>query len=448
MRRATLVLTLLLSLLAVGTADAASPERPAAARWTMIGLNPGHEAVIEDGNAAVSRTPSWTLSLPTGKNMQPHTPAMATGGASYHDGAFYAETFDGRLFKVSPQGQVLWVWQGPNILMTTPVFDHHLAFVGAGNNLFTVAGPRAVSEAGYIRGQGLSGIYAIDTRTGRTAWGFPTPGEAMPTFVVAGGRVYAPTGDRHLYVLDAATGRLVRAVFDFGFDSMSSPVLAGHRLVFGVNDPEAYLAADTRTLAVDWAFHPQDAVGGMDSPAAEGGRVFVETAEVPWEIQRFTPFADQHAYRQILYALDLRTGDVLWRADLGSGPKPAQGQISGQVLAAGGAVYATSALTGRVYAYRGSDGTRLWRASLPGQAVAKGCPTLAGGLLLVGASDNALYGLDPSTGRVRLRLPLPGPAPVAAPLVIDGHVLVLTANGDLALLRLPGADQGSGGEKP
>ena len=461
MRRTALASLLLLALVTGGPAAGASPP-DAGGQWTMIARTPGHVTVIEDGNPAITQSPSWSLALPLGKDLQPGVqtveigaasykksqPAMAASGASYHRGAFYADTFDGRLFKISPRGRVLWVWQAPNVLMTEPVFYRNLVFAGAGNNLFDVAGPRAVSEAGYIRGTGPNGIYAVDTRTGKTAWSFPTPGEAMPTFAVADGRVFAPTGDRHLYVLDAATGRLVRAVFDFGFDSMSSPALAGQRIVFGVNDPEAYLAVDTRTLAIVWAFHPSEAVGGMDSPAVDGDRVFVETAEVPWEIQRFTPFANRHAFRQVLYALDLATGDVLWRADLGGGPKPANGQISGQVLAAGGVVYATSALTGRVYAYRAADGARLWSASLPHGALTKAQPDLADGLLLVGASDRGLYGLDPASGAVRLRLPLPGPVSVGGMLVIDGHVAVLTANGDFALLQLPRANATRGGETP
>jgi outer membrane protein assembly factor BamB len=137
---------------------------------------------------------------------------------------------------------------------------------------------------------------------------------------------------------------------------------------------------------------------------------------------------------------------VLWRADLGGGPKPANGQISGQVLAAGGVVYATSVLTGRVYAYRAADGARLWSVSLPNGALTKAQPDLADGLLLVGASDGGLYGLDPATGAVRLRLPLPGPVSAGGMLVIDGHVAVLTANGDFALLQLAQTSTATGSE--
>jgi outer membrane protein assembly factor BamB len=50
--------------------------------------------------------------------------------------------------------------------------------------------------------------------------------------VVAGDRVYAPSGDGNLYVLELATGKQVQKI-ELDAPILASPAVAGGRLVLG-----------------------------------------------------------------------------------------------------------------------------------------------------------------------------------------------------------------------
>ena len=433
----------------------------ASSEWRMYGLNPAHQTIIDDPALKLPQNVSWTAHIP-GKPIGQAMSAMATGEASYSGGYLYADTLSGKLVKINPTtGEIVWTWRGPNQIMTTPVFYQtghlSLVIVGLGNNVMTgMSGPRSAYYSEYYRGTGPSGVYAVNEATGVTVWSFRTRGEAMPTPVVTGGRVFAPTGGRHLYVLDAATGRLVRRIPDFGFDSMSSPVLARGLVIFGVNDPEEYLAYDVRSLSLRWAFEMPSAVGGMSPPAEAHGIAVFEAAVVPQRYRTITK-AVLGEYRQYAYGVRLSDGKLLWRRDLGRGLKPSLGMIAGGACILGGTAYMLSPVTGYVYALDVATGAELWSTTLPGAVpnhgqfpggIAKGHPVLYNGRLYVGAADKSVWELDPKTGKIVGKVALPGPATAAGPLILNGRLVVLTANGDVVMRGVssgPGRGKTGGG---
>ena len=98
-------------------------------------------------------------------------------------------------------------------------------------------GGRAMSGAalspdlGYVyMGSHDSRLYALEAATGRIAWSFETGGKVVSSPIVAGGRVLFGSHDGYLYVLTADTGDLVYRFRARGAVS-SSPALLGDRIV-------------------------------------------------------------------------------------------------------------------------------------------------------------------------------------------------------------------------
>ncbi|MCD4738978.1 MAG: PQQ-binding-like beta-propeller repeat protein, partial [Anaerolineae bacterium] len=105
---------------------------------------------------------------------------------------------DARLFTVSNRGEVLALARRDGALqwrvkigpvgkpLTAPISDGERLYIGA-----------------------RDGLYALDLSDGRAAWHFPTARKIDPQArpVVHNGVVYATCHDRHLYALDAATGK-------------------------------------------------------------------------------------------------------------------------------------------------------------------------------------------------------------------------------------------------
>jgi RNA polymerase sigma factor (sigma-70 family) len=82
-------------------------------------------------------------------------------------------------------------------------------------------------------------IHALDRKTGKEIWNFPTRNKVDGSPVVAGKRVYVGSSDKFLYVLDLATGT-ESAHFDLGSPIVATPAVAGGYLVIGTEDGQVF----------------------------------------------------------------------------------------------------------------------------------------------------------------------------------------------------------------
>ena len=82
-------------------------------------------------------------------------------------------------------------------------------------------------------------VHAIDMKTGKPAWTFPTRARVDSSPVVAGSSVYIGGNDGKLYVLDAASGK---SVFEFeaGGPLSTSPAMADGKVVIGSQDGKVF----------------------------------------------------------------------------------------------------------------------------------------------------------------------------------------------------------------
>ncbi|PIW26205.1 MAG: pyrrolo-quinoline quinone [Rhodospirillales bacterium CG15_BIG_FIL_POST_REV_8_21_14_020_66_15] len=156
----------------------------------------------------------------------------------------------------------------------------------------------------------------------------------------------------------------------------------------------------------------------LGSPATADGRVFSIDSESE------------------LYAVDLKSGQVLWHTDLTPKSESDDGLPSGGVAVDSGRVYVATGF-GHVVAVDAATGKEVWRTALTGPMHA--APTVRGGRVFVVTLDNRTFALDANTGQqlwdhsgITESASLLGGA---SPAVDQGVVVVPYSSGELVALR-------------
>ncbi|MEK0083812.1 PQQ-binding-like beta-propeller repeat protein [Benzoatithermus flavus] len=141
----------------------------------------------------------------------------------------------------------------------------------------------------------------------------------------------------------------------------------------------------------------------------------------------------QHAMQHLSVA---ETIGRAWRADIGTG-SGSRTRLLGTPVAAGGRVFAVDG-AGVVSAYEAGNGGRVWSFGPKDveemDRLQGGACAFDGGRLYVATGYGTVFAVDAATGRELWRQPLRAPMR-AAPTVVDGRVLVPTADSQLYALR-------------
>jgi len=82
-------------------------------------------------------------------------------------------------------------------------------------------------------------IHALDPKSGRKLWTFPTHGRVDSSPVIVGSRVFVGSADGTFYALDRATGRSLWQ-FTSGGKIVASAAVAGGALVIGSDSGDLY----------------------------------------------------------------------------------------------------------------------------------------------------------------------------------------------------------------
>jgi serine/threonine protein kinase/outer membrane protein assembly factor BamB len=251
-------------------------------------------------------------------------------------------------------------------------------------------------------------------RAGTEVWRFKAS-SSVDYLAVAGGVVYAGTGQNTVYALDAATGKQVWWRATSTTDN-SQLVVADGAVVIADPTEGGVLALDAATGDQRWV-RPSGSTGsgGILGLATDGDRVFCGYAAKSDTTGGVTAFG-------------AATGTLLWTTTFDQSV-----DINGGLAAASGTVYATTA-DGEIYAYREATGAKRWR--LHGKGVKFGgnaSPLVSGDVVYVCSSNNppVLYAIR-TTGHGReLWHQALGAADNASWLAVSDGVLFLgdTSNG-------------------
>ena len=226
-----------------------------------------------------------------------------------------------------------------------------------------------------------------------TKW-FYTATEDVYTPTVVDGRVFFTAEDKHLYALDAATGReLWRTYFEAGLGG--TPAYSNDALLVCDNTDTVYrIQPGTGATVWRFALKSTSTVYGVGysppSPIIANGRVYVPT-------------------KSALYALDIETGDPRWIRR----PGPTGGSLlTHPAVSAGRAVVgeSTSGLSASdaenlgLYAYDAETGKLLWENSprTTDESIDRiqDPPALTPDAAYVTSEQNEVHRVDATTGEI------------------------------------------------
>jgi len=351
--------------------------------WTTFDGSTLHNALLPGGGRFAV---SWKFA--TGGSIVT-TPAVVNG-------IVYAGSMDGCVYALdATSGRLLWSFLANNQVMSQPLVVGGTVYFGSGNK------GMGTTPQGLVRGTGYSGLYALDAATGEQKWYFGTLGEDMPTPAYQNGVLYEAGGGKTFYAVSAATGTLLWQAPLGSYVSMSSPTLVGDMAVFGGADPYALVGVNIQTQRVAWTLPLPQAKSGVDdvTPAASGGVVYVQVPEGGTVVKRVVEMA-----------VDAQTGKVLWQQVLGTDDlnllqrvlrqgdlRAYDGEETGLATIVAGRLYVGSPALPYLWALDARTGAVLWRGRLP-QPV-RTTPLVVGDHVYA-TGNSLLLELDASTGRL------------------------------------------------
>jgi outer membrane protein assembly factor BamB len=337
-------------------------------------LSPGVRPGGPDADAVRPLEVAWTFEAPRRGSIV-STPAVAGGrvyfaaiqdGGLFSSGAVYAlDRHTGRpAWKFDDGGRML------HMFSSACVADGRL-YVGEGMHQNFVCK-----------------LYCLDAATGVKLWHFEAGGHIESTPCVAGGRVYFGAGDDGLYCLDAATGKEVWH-FQEPCHVDSSPAVVAGRLYAGSGVSLTYshteaFCLDSATGAVLWRWPADLPVWG--SPAADGGAVFFGLGNG----RLLEPPAPPAKPAGGAVCFEAATGRPLWRR--------AGDAVFGRPAVDANCIYCGSR-DGACLCLERRSGEELWRTDLGSPVVAR--PAVLGPHVYAVSSAGRVCRLDAGSGRVR-----------------------------------------------
>jgi len=276
------------------------------------------------------------------------------------------------------------------------------------------AGPTA-AEGLVIVGSKEGDIIALQQTNGQLAWKTTASSEIFAAPAVGNGVVLVKSIDGKLSAFAAADGHPLwhyqQTEPTLILHGASVPQISHDIVIAGfANGNLAKLTLDSgnllwqNTLATpEGSFAIQRMIDIDADPIIMGDRVYAAT------------------YQGHLAALDLNSGQTLWVHDLSS--------YTGMVVD-GDRIYVTDAKSD-VWAFDKRNGTVIWR-QIQLEARNLTAPVLMGNTIVVGDGEGYLHWLSKEDGRTLARVKVNKSGILAAPVVSDGLLYVVTKDGHVA----------------
>jgi outer membrane protein assembly factor BamB len=267
-------------------------------------------------------------------------------------------------------------------------------------------GPVAVAEGiVYMLSEDAMTLIARDTVTAEELWRV-TPGSGWWSPLISDGVLYYGGDPNLLVAYDARTGAVRWKSTQQGWASRSA-ALGNGVLVVGTEDRQVY--------GID------QATGATRRSVDVGGEGTLQTPSILGSTAYVGYFGDA---TNSFFALDLQTGQQIWRFD------GVDGEGFWAPGAAGDLVFVPSD-GGRLYALDAATGQPRWTHTAGGAM--KSAPAIVDGIVYAAGDEGILLALDAATGAEQWRFPLDG-AVTFGPILVDGVLYISTANGILYAL--------------
>lgn len=387
--------------------------------WTQFLLNDVNNALVPGDMQA-----SWHVATNAGFSS---TPTIV-------DGTLYVGNNGGEFFALNPRtGHIRWTYAGKNPFMSNPLVFDGVVIIGEGNQT-AYHDPAMPHSERLLVGTGENALIGLDARTGRLRWRVHVRGSAMPTGAIVDGIFIHHDGAGYVRAIDPKNGTVRYEHFIGSVASMSALVPARDgTIITSGTFPAADIAFNAASGSVVWKTHfPANASGTGDCPpASDRQRIFCNYF-VPADAGPHTELgkvATQH-----VYAIDARSGAVVWDVATESGPLSRYNEASiplvdnGTVFEGNSCAYSMSALDA-------ATGKVRWRTRLFGTV--KGGIGVKDGVLYFGDSDGHLWALDERTGRVVGVKDLGAQFAVGSPLIAGDTLIIASRTGSIIAVPLP-----------
>lgn len=423
-RRATLAVVLLLGAAAVlppartlsRAATPPSTATPVQATWLSYHSDPSNNALYSPWSAPAA---TWRSASVQDEMFA----ASVVGDTVYAAGAGQTHA----VYAIDrANGQIRWARIVNNVVMTQPIVVAGRVFIGTGNNYMR---EDPVTDWNHVsRGSGVNAVYSLNATTGQVIWARPVVGEAMPTPIFVGGILYVVTGDRHLLALSAESGAMLWLLPLPSYVSMSSPVQDGNLLIFGGAYPYAEYAVDITTHRIAWQhiFTPLDGqavTGAIDdcSGAVAHHVIFCTgTTSAMAHPSGGTPV------HQFAWALDTRTGALIWQKDEGAGILP-DFFSAGVPTVLGGVVYIPTPANKGLDARGATNGLLHWHLQIDGRS--RSAPVVIKDRIYTSDDTGMVYDIRRAGGVLLHRMHLGGGVSNVGVVLSNGVLYVPNALG-------------------
>lgn len=388
---------------------------PMPTQWTEFRLNPQADPVI-----AYDGAPSWSI----------ETHGAFSSSPAVVDGVMYLGNNKGGMYAIDVKnGDVRWTYQVQNPIMSNPLVYKGLVIIGEGNANSTTYVPRRQVQVG----TGPNALIALDAKTGKLVWEVPLAGTGMPTPVIVDGVLVHHNGSGGLIGVDPQTGRVLYRRTVKSIASMVGLLPVGGDMVVTTglfpNRVFAVRASDGQTV---WQYDLRDNDSGVGDcpPVTDGSRVFGDYIAPPNpndEAGVGVPGVER------VYALDAKTGQLLWNIGLESDVVPPRNE-SAIPLVVGNRLYVGSAVAPFMHAIDTVTGNVVWTTRVDG-------PVLGGIVdykdrLYFGDLAGNLWALDATTGTVVGKLKTQTPYNVGSPVIVGGSLIMGSKTGNIAAVPL------------
>lgn len=280
-----------------------------------------------------------------------------------------------------------------------------------------LSGGLTAAGANVYVGSETAVVYALNAENGTEAWQTKVAGEVLSRPVVADGVVLVHTSNGQLQALNEADGAIKWTVNldvpSLSLRGESAPATAfGAAIVGGDNGRVSAVLIEQGQLI--WQQRVSQPTGSTEIDRLND----VDTTPVIIDNTVYTL-----GYNGNMTALDLRSGQILWKRELGS--------VNDFIVDAG-RIYVVDQ-DDRVVAMNAEGGINLWRQSdLLHRNLTP--PTLYSGYLVVGDGEGYVHWINTTDGRFVAQQKLDGSGFLSAPVIAGDKLLIQARDGTVYAL--------------
>lgn len=380
--------------------DTALNSSSAPGEWAMFRHDLANSGVT--GAATVPQgTIKWTF----------QTGAAIQSSVAVANGTIYVGSRDGKLYAIDEQtGAQRWAYQTGSWVESSPTVVDGVVYFGSNDGNFyavdantgqlrwafgttyPVTSSAAVAGGRVYFGSDNYYVYALDAKTGKRLWQFDAKSPVAASPVVANGLVYVGTGSEWVYTLNAVTGQ-PRLHFRAYQSTYGSPAILGTTALFA-NFDGFLIGVDGSARNWPWEYDLkpywiQIWAFGIPFPAPPKQSGLLWSMSMGHQSSSSTVVSGNTVYVAVddgIVSIDLTTRKKIAAFET-------DGAVRGTPVVVGTTVI-TGSEDGHVYAVdmdKGAKGEQLWDVATGGKITAS--PTLANGVLYVGAHDGILYAI-------------------------------------------------------